>query len=352
MRLINLFVLILIAYGCGKDNPDKNIPSLPANQLKLLVLNEGLFQQNNASLSLVNLTTVEVFADVFSQINNRFLGDTGNDLVQYGGKIYVVVNNSNTIEVLDAKSLVVQKQISMQTSTGGKQPRNISCGNGKLFVTCFDGFLDVIDTTSLVVEKRIPVGLNPEDVLVTNGKIVVTNSGGLNFPQADSTVSVIDLNSLTELGRITVGKNPGMLIADNTGFVYAVARGNYGSIPSRMVRIDLTNFTASVPYSFPVSAVYAFKDQFIVHAFDYNNNLSSISLFDPQAQQIVSSNFIDVNQFSTLYGICYSPKTERIYCADAMNYTNTGYIKQFTVLGQFEKSFHVGLNPNKMLMIE
>lgn len=352
MRLINIFFIVLLVWGCGKEHPDKNIPEIPLNQLKLLALNEGLFQQNNASLSLVNLTTGEVFTDVFSQVNNRLLGDTGNDLMQYGGKLYVVVNNSNTVEVLDAKTLFVKKQISMQTATGGKQPRNISCGNGKVFVTCFDGFLDVIDTTSLLVEKRIPVGLNPEDVLVTNDKIVVSNSGGLNFPTADSTLSVIDLNTLTELGRITVGKNPGMLIADDAGFVYVIARGNYGSIPSRMVRVDLNSFTSYTPYAFDVSAVYPFKDHFIVHAYNYTSHASVVSLFDPVSQAIVSTNFIDASQFTTLYGVFYSTKTDRIYCTDAMNYTNSGYIKQFNSLGQYETSYHVGLNPNKMLLLE
>ena len=37
-----------------------------------------------------------------------------------------------------------------------------------------------------------------------NGNIYVANSGGLNFPNVDSTLSVIDVNSEIELMKIVI----------------------------------------------------------------------------------------------------------------------------------------------------
>jgi YVTN family beta-propeller protein len=67
--------------------------------------------------------------------------------------------------------------------------------------------------------QRIAVGQNPEGLAVSNGKLYVANSGGLNFPDVDSTVSVIDLTTHTELLKITVGKNPGGVCVDSEGDV-------------------------------------------------------------------------------------------------------------------------------------
>src|SRR5690606_2966692 len=107
-----------------------------------------------------------------------------------------------------------------QSNGNAKQPREICFANGKAFVSCFDGFVDVLDTINFALEKRISVGLNPESMVISNGKIFVSNSGGLNAPVMDSTLSVIDLTSLTEIQKITIGKNPGALEVDNSGEIY------------------------------------------------------------------------------------------------------------------------------------
>ena len=99
MRLNSLVVIILIILSsCKKEiNPSTEISKLENG---MLVLCEGLFQQNNSSLSWINLQNEEVDVDFFNSKNGRLLGDTGNDMQIYGGKIYIVVNNSNTLEIL------------------------------------------------------------------------------------------------------------------------------------------------------------------------------------------------------------------------------------------------------------
>lgn len=85
------------------------------------------------------------------------MGDTGNDLLRYGSKIYVVMNVSSTIEVLDATTGNHLHQLSMVTSTHAKQPRKIVGYGANVFVSCFDGYVDVIDTSGFKVIKRIKV---------------------------------------------------------------------------------------------------------------------------------------------------------------------------------------------------
>lgn len=350
MRLSSLFVLSLLLFACDKDDNQPTVTETLDNGI--LVLCEGLFQQNNSSLSWIDLSNEAVNTDFFTSQNGRFLGDTGNDMKVYGSKIYIIVNNSNTVEVINKKDGKSIKQISMTNGVAAKQPRSIAFYNGKAFVTCYDGFVDVIDTTNLTISQRIPVGSNPEGLAISNGKLFVSNSGGLNYPAVDSTVSIIDLASYTELDRIVVGKNPGAIQVDSEGDVYVIARGNYGTIPSRMVRINSQTNAVEQTFTFDASGMTLMQDYFLISFYNYSTQTSEIRLFNTLSETLENNNFISTSGLTTLYGIQYNPVSDKIYCLDAMNYTNSGYVRQYTSAGVFEKSYHVGLNPSKLVFYE
>lgn len=351
MRLISLILFFgLVLNSCKKEDPQP----LTNDELShgMLVLNEGLFQQNNSSLSWINTSNDEVIDDFFLSTNGRLLGDTGNDMEIYGGKIYIVVNNSNTLEILSKKTGKSIKQISMVNGSIGKQPRSIAFYGSKAFITCYDGFVDVLDTVSLTITQRIPVGSNPEGLAVSNGKLFVANSGGLNYPNVDSTLSVIDLTNLQEITRITIGKNPGGVNVDQNGDVYAIARGNYGSIPSRMVRINSINNTLEQTFTFDASGMERMNEYFLISFYNYSTESSEIRLFNTETESVENNSFINTSNITTLYGVHYNPGNSKIYCSDAMGFTNSGYIRQFSSSGAYEKSYHVGLNPSKIIFYE
>ncbi len=350
MRLISLIGIVLLVFSCKKEHPTPEVVSNLENGM--LVLCEGLFQQNNASLSWLNFSTDEVDIDFFNAKNGRLLGDTGNDMQIYGGKIYVVVNNSNTIEILSKSTGISIKQISMMNGSIGKQPRSIAFSGSKAFITCYDGFVDVLDTVSLKITQRIQVGSNPEDLAVSNGKLFVSNSGGLNSPNVDSTVSIINLATFQEIIRVTVGKNPGSIRVDSQGDVYVVSRGNYGTIPSRMVKINPASNEVEQTFPFDASGMERMNDYFLVSFYNYSNQTSEIRLFNTVTETIENNSFINTSSITTLYGVKYNPVSDKIYCLDAMSFTNTGYVRQFSSTGILEKSFHVGLNPSKIIFYE
>jgi len=344
MRLISLFLLLLVCVGCKKKATTLTMDDTTLSH-GLLVLNEGLFNLNNASLSWVNLTSGQVSDDFFIQKTGRKLGDTGNDLQRYGGKIYVLVNVSSTIEVLDAYSGESIKQLVMQENGKAKQPRNLAFYKGKMFVSCFDGYVDVIDTATLTVEKRIKVGSNPENMVVANERLYVSNSGGL-IPTLDSTLSVIDCQSLVEIEKVVVGKNPGKLIAQNDTTLYVHVRGNYSSIPAELKRLGLGMVTKQETISVAISGMEKMEDRLIIY------NQSSVVLFDMLSKSVLSNSFIPVNTCVTLYRIQYVEQLQQFFVFDANNYTNKGYLHRFSKDGTFIQKYHVGLNPNSLIYYE
>jgi hypothetical protein len=352
MRYVKLLFLLTLLFACEKKKVDEPKPIFDSKSgLKngMMVLCQGLFQQNNSTISWVDLSN-GVSDDVFfTTKTGRLLGDTGNDIDVYGSKIYVVVNVSSTIEILNKNTGESIKQISMMNGAIAKQPRSIVFSGSNAFITCFDGYVDVLDTVTLTITKRIKVGENPEGLSISNGKLYVANSGGLNSPNVDSTVSVISLSSLEEMKKITVGKNPGSVVTDSQGDVYVIARGNYGNIPSRMVRINSSNDLVENTFPFDASGMEVMGSNLLINYHNYTTKTSNIALFDAITETISNSTLIDNSHFTTLYGVQYNLTNQKIYCLDAMGYSNTGYVRVFSVTGQYETSYHVGLNPGKII---
>lgn len=89
------------------------------------------------------------------------MGDTANDMALYGGKLYIVVNVSSTIEVIDFQTGVSIKQIPMLAENGSsRQPRHITFHKDKAYVCSYDGTVARIDTTSLEIDALTKAGRN------------------------------------------------------------------------------------------------------------------------------------------------------------------------------------------------
>ncbi len=68
---------------------------------RLLVLDEGNWSANEAEISRVEVAAGTAQVNFFSAANGRGLGDVGQDMIRYGGKVYVTVTFSNSLEVVD-----------------------------------------------------------------------------------------------------------------------------------------------------------------------------------------------------------------------------------------------------------
>src|ERR1700761_1245679 len=164
MKNLKLNILLIatafcfVLASCKKDHPI-NVVTGPITD-GLYVLNQGLFNQNNSTLSFYSYSSKTVTPDIFSTANNRGLGDTGNDIEIYGSKTYVVVNVSSTVEVIDSKTAKSIKQIKLFNGNTAREPRDIVFYKNNAFVTSYDGTVAVIDTAALTVSQYITVGRN------------------------------------------------------------------------------------------------------------------------------------------------------------------------------------------------
>lgn len=347
---ISFSICILALSSCKKQKVESEIftPSNLANGV--LVLNEGLFQQNNASISFVDWATSKTNGLFFEQRTGRPLGDTGNDMQKHDGKLFIIMNVSSTIEILNAHTGAPIKQIAMVQNGIPKQPRYIAFDEENAYISCYDGFVDVLNLNSLTITNRIPVGANPEQLVVVNEKLYVSNSGGLNFPNLDSTVSVVSLALQTEIAKISVGKNPGAMAVDSDGDIYVISRGDFASTPSRLHRISSLTDTKVQTFSFSPEQI-CLKNTDLIVAYSVVS-ATKLLVLNTLTETISNNDFGDLSAIQTFYGMFFSNSKNRLYCFDAQGYVNSGFLIEYDSDGNFIKKYTVGLNPNHILLYD
>ena len=354
-----LFPLFFIACDDLEDKPsivpESNGDVFETGTAEMYILSEGLFNQNNSSLARYSFNRQRCTNNYFSANNQRGLGDTANDIAIYGNKIYVVVSVSSTVEVIDFPTGKSIRQISLLRDNGSsRQPRAIAFDKDKAYVCSYDGTVARIDTTSLEIEEIVTVGRNAEDICVQNGKLYVSNSGGLDYsgPGVDTTVSVIDITTFKETKKIEVGPNPGKILPGLEEAVYVVTRGtDIEAGDYHLVKIDSRTDAVATTYdekvlSFAIDGPIAY-----LYTYDYQTKDSAIKVFDLNAGTVIRDNFItDGTAIQTPFSIQLNPFSGNIYITEAYNYTVKGDVLCFNQQGQLQYRLNdIGLNPNTVV---
>lgn len=364
--LYTLFTLLLLS-ACRKDVAPPRLDSIqipgysrgqaarPSVQ-GVYLLNEGNMNMNKASLDYLDLATGGYSRRLFEAYNpevTKGLGDVGNDIGIYGSKMYIVVNNSNKVEVVDAVTVTRIRQLNI------RQCRYAAFNKGYAYITSNDGYVSVIDTATLTESARIPTGRNPEQLVVTNNKLYVANSGGYSPPNYERTVSVIDLQTQREIKRIDVAVNLHRLALDQYGDLYVTSRGDYYNVPSRLYVID--THTDQVKKRFDIAAgnICIHKDLAYIYsvAWSYitHSNTISYSLINVKDETVLNRSFITDGtdkQINIPYGIAVDPDTEDVFVTDALDYVSPGVLYCFDKTGKKKWSVETGDIPAHFVFLK
>ena len=337
MLLMAAIMPALLISSCRKE---KNDSATVNTGTGIYILDQGGYGHVNASLSFFDKTTKTVTNDLFYKANGRDLGDVAQSMGEANGKYYIVVNNSNKIEVIDknsSKSLAIIQGVNL--------PRYFLYINStKAYVTEWGangvgGKVDVINLTSNTVTKTIPVGEGAENIMLVNNKVYVANSGGYTNAK---TISVI--NPSTDIVDTTfeVGDNPNSLAIDVNGKLWALCGGIYGTAKASLVRINPA--TNAIEQTFPLS----------IPSLSINNLIISPSgntLYYCIDGKVHNQSVANSQQENTLifnrpfYAIFIDKASNYFYAADAKNYTDNGWVIRYNVNFTPIDSFEVGIAP-------
>lgn len=344
-------LLLPVAFtSCNDDNDLPPVIEMTEVSDGVVVINQGSYYANiPGTLTYVDFATNTASQKAFSAANDgSVLGDTPQDAIVYGQKMYIAVYESNLIRVVDRKTLSLIRDIKPDGSaTPGMQPRYFAADGEKVYVTMYNGYVSRIDTTQLAIDACVKVGPNPDGIAVFNNRLYVANSDGLNYLNAyadGKTVSEIDIPTFSELRKINVGLNPGPIAANENG-VYVIARGNYTTIPSTLQSIasdgSVTDIAPATHMSATHSSLYYINSPIASPAVTAICKLTSAGTttfaIDPiEAPAAIGAEPVSGNIFITAYSMGDSGYAD---------YYAPGYMNRYDANGAFTAKYQVGLNP-------
>jgi hypothetical protein len=166
---------------------------------------EGLWRQNNATLSYVTPSGTSERDVVSSRNVDLRLGDTGSDILIHGDSVYVCASSSGSIEVFHRTTGTWQGRILFDR---GREPYKLALLNDTSAVCSIlneDCIAEVHLRNLTVRVAKAPTGPAPEGVCVLGDKIYVANSGLGDLRSSEEgagTVSILDARDLRVVNTV------------------------------------------------------------------------------------------------------------------------------------------------------
>ena len=344
---VALLLLATLFTGCDSDSDTPIDTPLGAYDDGILILNQGNFGQNNSTISFLSNDFENFQANAFNAVNPGVqLGDTAQDLGFFEEKAFVILNNSDKIEIINRFTLETISTISQ----GLNNPRYIAFSAGKAFVTNWgdgtnpnDDFVAVFSLADHSLLQNIPVAEGPERILAHNSKIYVAHKGGFNF---NNQISVLNANNNQVETTLQVSDVPEAMAVYNNQ-MYVLTSGlpawSGNETAGNLHIINLENLTQTNSFAFAT------------HEHPNHLKIDNNQLFYTLDAEVFATNLnftalpttpiITMNP-QGVYGIYgFEVHNNQIFVADAADFNSNGKIFIYNLSGQLIHERTAGVIP-------
>ncbi|WP_375445574.1 YncE family protein [uncultured Fibrella sp.] len=322
----------------------------------VIVLEAGQSGKGNASVSFISSDRGSVNS-IFTTTNDRPLGDLLRSYTEIDGKGYLLVSNSDKVEVVENSTFrsiaLVDKNVEQCRYMVAAPPQSgfylkgyVSYWGGK---TMAPG-IAIVNLADRKVINHISVGPGPEQMVVVGDQLFVANSGG---PDNGNTVSVINTITDQVVTTIPVGDVPTSVIYDPTaGLVNVLCSGKPsrltagGTTTAELARINPVTRQVVGHVSIgghpvagnPTNLVFNATSQtfyFLLKGAVYSFPAGATSI--PVDKPLLNQSFT---------GLGVDPSTGIIYGGYSRDSTSKGVVRRFQPTGLRIDSVAVGYVPN------
>ncbi len=303
----------------------------------IFIVCEGNYNWGNGSICYYDFSTKHISLNLFQQINARPLGDVPQSMTINGNKAYIIVNNSNKIEVVDMPSFK-----SLGTISGINSPRYIIfISDSKAYVSSLYGnVIYIINPQSMKVIGTIATGTSTEQLLWVNDEICAANWSNGNK------IFVINPNTDAVVSTIITGKEPCSMVLDKHNKLWVLCSGGYlHDENATLIKFNSLNFEKEKTYqyvnnSYPTKlCVNATKDSL----FFLNNGIYKLSIYD--AELPVQPFVFAKNR--NFYGLITDPYAAQFIVSNTVDYVQQGLIYRYSNNGSVLDSCKVDINPGE-----
>lgn len=331
--LISLSLLVFTFSSCKKDDA---VTVETENYKGIVVINEGGFNKSNGSVGIYKPGTKTYF-DAFKKANDRPLGDVVQSISEINDKYFIVVNNSNKIEVVnkaDFKSAAV-----ISTSS----PRYVlKVSSTKAYISnYYSNSVKVLDLKTNSISGNVDVQSSSDQMALLGSKAyVATLSNKIKVIKVDGDSLKDSLTTSSGLNKvINFGSNRLAILCTGSVDWSSGAVIENGKIC--FLQKDSTKFEREITLStgsYGGSLIYNSTSGYLYYSL--GNNV--IKKVDNSGNV---TDFLTLPGTVSVYGLSVG-KNGEIIVTDAGDFNSNGKVYIYSTDGVKISEFNAGIAPN------
>jgi len=337
--LLFLFLIALL-FAC-KTEKDKGIqPISNESGVDVVILNEGNFGSGNASIDWYNSSENKIYDHVFKSNNqNRPIGDVVQSMQIINDKGYIVVNNSQKIEVVNLSDFK-----SLGSIQGLNSPRYIlPISAKKAYVSdLYADAISVVDLEDRIVIKTIPTNGWTEQMERIEDTAYVCDL-------TNNQLLLIDLTKDSIFKRVQLIRQPGSIVIDKNNNLWVLCNGGFDEVIPKLYQI---NSSGNILQSINFQSINEYPSNLIINQtkdelYFLSNGVFRMSIADGSipSQPIIAKNG------RLFYSMGLHPTSNELYISDAIDYQQKGLVYRYALDGTEITSFHAGIIPSGFIFI-
>lgn len=311
------------------------------------VLCEGLWRQNNSTLSYISQSGV-VLRDAMRYVNGVGLGDTPSDILLSGDTMIIAVNTSRKIVLCSRSS---GKLIATIPMPGNKEPYRLArYGRTVVCTNLNDDSISELDlnTGTFSIAEKV-VGPAPEGIAVIDSTVYVALSGLGDLRVTESgagTVTLLSTRDLRLLGTIAELPNVGALLADPQRKLLWCAYRNLASKPNLLGGVvvfdaatnkEVYRWQLSSPTRLSLDS--ATGNVYVLHT----NGVDVLNHATGESQHVIAHRSVSSDVW---YSLAFDNNQRTIWIGNARGYVTDGEVLEYNTMGVLQNRYVVGPNPS------
>ncbi len=341
MNKFLIFFTLALLSSCIKES-DPIITGLERAYLSgsgVYIMNEGNFRSGNGSLSFFSYDSMKIFNNIFREANDRPLGDVPYSIGLNGSKAFILVNNSNKVEVANLNDMRSVTTIERIVS-----PRYISFINSqKAYVTSlYSDSIRVIDLQSNTATGYIQLKNTSESIVSISSRAYAANwTGG-------SKIFVINTLSDEVIDSIEVGIEPESMVVDRNKTLWVLCNGGWKREHyAELIAINTSTNTISNTFTFPslsdspTCLQIDGSGQYLYYLHDGVRRMAIGS------ETLPSTTFIPQAGYY-FYRMGVNPFNNEVFVTDARDYLKKGIVLRYSSEGSLLSLMEADIIPGNM----
>ena len=298
----------------------------------LLVANEGTFNFGNASVTYYQPENNTSVSNIFDRQNDMPLGDVLQSVYLDSDDLYLVVNNSSRIAVVDPLTFRLRRDF-----YGMGSPRHLVRYGNRLFVSqLFDPHLWVIDASTGALLDKWPTAGWTERMILLDSVLWVES---VNSQELIS----FDLNNDSVLTPVLVQGGPYGCIKANDRIYGLIGMG----VGSRLFELNSADFSISREYNLaPLDAKHMGFDESENKLYFWS--YGDVYQFDLADWQL-ETNSIFTTGNRNVGGLYLDPQDRDWYYTDVLDFATRGWLYRMNSQFELTDSVRTGFIPRIVL---